>query len=243
MPGVDTSSIFGRLITRRDVANAAVAFLALWVPTYIGQLEQQAQLVTGTVPMPPDPVRSYRSGLDFDTWMPSWSPVYIVVAQPVGRPELSGGGGYYHQKFEIQVCCNYQYDGTPPTLGEYEEDSAIQYADILGMAGCAAMLQHGSLGTWPDGSFVSTRTRLLQYPRSSLPFPTDEAGRRVCRSVFSVESMVSSVVSESGGPLTPLYNPYPNAGDYPTVLDANVNIDVVPDVDTVPAPTVSPGYP
>lgn len=224
MPLADPNGIFGRIVTRRDVQQAAIGSLTTWVPTYIGQLEQQAQLVPGTVPVPPDPVRSYRGGLDFDTWMPAWSPVFIVVVQPIGRPELAQGGGSYLQEFDLQVGVNYQYDGVPPALGEYEEDSAIQYADILGMAGCAAIAQHGSLGSFPDGTYVSTRTRLTQFPMTTFPYPTEESARRVCRSRFSFSVIVSNIVTETDGPRSPLVNPYANAGDWPQVTDASVTI-------------------
>lgn len=235
------NNIFGRIVTLRDVRNAVVQFLARWVPTYVGALEHQTQLPPGTVPMPPDPNLSYRGGIDFDTWMPAWSPIFIAVVNPLGKPLRVDGGGAYIQAFDAQVGCNLQYDGNQaPPLGEFEEDSAIQYADILGMAACAAMLQQGAIGVWPDGSPVSRATRLLQYPITSFPYPAEESGRRVCRSRFGVVLDVVNVVIESEGPSAPMSNPYADAPDWPRVQSHGSKIIAEPLTTPVPPPPNNP---
>lgn len=249
MPTTDSGGVFGKIVTLRDVRLAVVSFLLNWVPTYIGQMEQQAQLPPGTIPMPPDPVLSYRAGLDFNTWEAAWSPIYIAIVKPIGAPEIVSGAGEYIQAFDVNVGCNFQMTNEADSLGTFEEDSAIQYADMLGMAACAAMVQNGGLGTWPDGSFVSSRTRLTQYPTSFFPFPDAERTRRVVRSQFSVTVYVDNVLSESDGPSTPVSNPYASQGSWPYVTSTpGITVSAVPigsvptiDDELEPSPSVQVG--
>lgn len=219
MPTADPNNLFGRLVTRRDVELAAVAFLQAWVPTYVAEIERQAGLPARTIPLPPDQNFSYRGGLDFSTWEPSWSPVYIVNAQPEGLPTRVAGEGAYIQQFDLHCCVNFQLTGSQDSLGEIEEDSARQYADMLGMAAAAAILQHGGMGTWPDGSPVSFRTWMTQYPRTVFPF---EDERSTCRSEFNIQVMVSDVVTEADGPRAPFANPYTPGQDYAEVTTITI---------------------
>jgi|SRR6185437_478813 len=237
MPTTDPGALFGRLVTRRDVEIAIVSFLETWVPTYVGEIERQGGLEPRTIPMPPDPSLSYRGGLDFNTWEASWTPTFIVNAQPFGAPMRVDASGTYVQEFELAVGVNVQYSGaTMPSLGPLEEDSARGYADMLGMAACAAMLQHGGLGAWPDGSSVSYDTWMVEYPRTVFPFPDE---RRVCRAQFVVNAMIANVVTAAAGPRTPAQNPYAAPGDL-TVVDAvGIEVDAFPIADDLSAPAVT----
>lgn len=235
MPTTDPNALFGRLVTRRDVELAAVSFLQTWVPTYVAELERQGGLAPQTVPLPPDPNLSYRGGLDFDTWEPAWSPVFIVVAQPTGAPQRADGAGNYLQTFSLNVGVNFQFSGaTMPSLGVIEEDSARQYADILGMAACAAMLQHGGLGNWADGSFVALETWMTEYPKTSFPF-ADE--RRITRCQFTLMSVVQNVVTEAAGPKVPAGNPYASPPDLPLVTTAPIVVNSGGGSGPTPTPT------
>lgn len=167
-----------------------------WIPVYIAQVEAQSGLAPHSIPVPPDPTLSYRAGLDWDTWEQSWSPIYIVRARPYGEPERQYNEGIYLQPFRLDVCLNFVMTNEAESLGSYPEDSARQYADMLGMAGCASLLQRGGLGTWPDGSPVSVRTTLTAYPDTSFPYPND---RRVALTIFSCMALVDSVLMEAGG--------------------------------------------
>ena len=225
MPTADLNASFGRIISRRDVELAVVAFLQSWVPTYIAEIERQAQLPARTLPLPPDTNLSYRGGLDFNTWEQGWSPVYIAVVQKDGSPERYDAGRYL-QPFRITCACNVVITDQMVSLsgetGGLEEDSARQYADMYGMAACAAILQHGGLGLWPDGTTVSLKTVMASYPATTFPY---EDRRSVTRSTFEVVAYVDSVLTEADGPVSPLITPYFGAPDYAQVESVNLTLE------------------
>ena len=101
------------------------------------------------------------------------------------------------------------------------EDNARQYADLLGMAACAAILQNGQIGLWPDGGPISTKTTLVRYPEAVFPAPDN---RRVVRSQFQVSLVADWVLQEAGGPGAPLQNPYEPEPQLPSVQQVNVSI-------------------
>jgi hypothetical protein len=199
LPTSDPNNIFGRIITRRDVSLAVVAQLQALVPEYIPAVEFQSGLDPGTVPLPPDPNYSYRGALDFDTWEQSWSPVYMVKVTPSGPPERQYNEGIYLQGFLVEVGVNFVLTNEEIALAPNGllEDSAQQYADILGMAGCAALVQNGAIGAWPDGSSVAVKTHMASYPNTIFPYPEN---RRITRSTFTVMILVDSVLTEAAGP-------------------------------------------
>lgn len=225
MPIADLGEIFGQIVTRRDVELALVSFLQAWIPTYVAEMERQAQIAPRTVPLPPDQDKSYRGGLDWDSWEQAWSPVFIVNPQAMGSPERQYGPGVYLQPFQVDCCVNFVATNQIRDLvadGKgLLEDNARQYADILGMAACAALLQHGQIGKWPSGAPISTKTYLSRYPVTVYPYPKD---RRVARSQFSVVMLVDGVVREAGGPPAPYLDPYQDAPDYPIVNTINVTL-------------------
>ena len=225
------AGVFGTIISRRDVEQAVIALLQTWIPTYLPAMEGMAGLSPRTIPLPPDLNRSYRGGIDYNTWEQAWAPVYIVNVTPVGRPERVSGEGLLLQTFEIRVAVNFAITHESASLGLYEEDSARQYTDMLGMAACAVVMQHASLGTWPNGNRVSHKTELVQYPLTTLPYPDE---RRVARSEFVVNAVIGPVLSESAGPASPLASPYVGPGSWPTVADVNITVSTVPDSATVP---------
>ena len=228
MPTSNPANIFGRIVTRRDIELALVGFLRDWVPTYVAEIERQSGLPAKTVPLPPDQVKSYRGGLDYNTWEQSWSPIFIVTATPMGLPERKLGPGVYTQTFLVGVGCNFAATNLEQDLSEPGsdaagiEDNARQYADMLGMAACAAILQHGQIGLWPDGTPISLKTTLLKYPELVFPRPAD---RRMVRSQFQVSLIADWVLQEAGGPTSPYEDPYVADQSWPNVqsVDAELN--------------------
>ena len=221
------SSIFGRIVTRRDIELALVAFFRAWMPTYVAEIERQAGLPAKTIPLPPDPNLSYRGGLDFMSWQSAWSPVVIVQVTPSGPPERKSAPGVYCQTFSVTVGVNFQITNLESDLSATGtdaigiEDNARQYADLLGMAACAAILQNGQIGLWPDGGPISTKTTLVRYPEAVFPAPDN---RRVVRSQFQVSLVADWVLQEAGGPGAPLQNPYEPEPQLPSVQQVNVSI-------------------
>lgn len=228
MPTADLSNIFGNIITRRDVERAMIKFLRAWTPTYIAEIERLSSLPARTIPLPPDQIKSYRGGLDFNTWEQSWSPCYIVNVVPLGSPERQFGSGVYLQPFEVRVAVNFvatnQIKDLTPSGSGLLEDNARYYADMLGMAACAAILQHGQIGVWPSGLPISTKTYLSRYPSTTYPYT---GNRRVARSEFRVVLLVNGVIQEAGGPEAPYTDIYQDAEDYPTVSSINVSLTAV----------------
>lgn len=224
---LSATSIFGRIITRRDIEQALVGFLRAWVPTYIGEIERQAGLPPKTVPLPPDPNLSYRGGLDFSTGQQSWFPEFIVNVQPQGPPERKLGPGVYCQTFDVTVGVNFVATNQITDLSASGsvaagiEDNARQYTDMLSMAACAAILQNGQIGLWPDGTPISLKTTLTHYPEAMFPDPTN---RRWVRSRFRVSLVADWVLQEAGGPDQPLVNPYVSEPVWPLVQSENIEV-------------------
>lgn len=230
MPTSDINNPFGRLITLRDLEAKVTTALQTWVPTYVAEIERQGDLPARTIPLPPDENLSYRSGLDFNTWEQSWSPVFISRVSPSGEPERQQGSapGYYLQAFRIDVALNFvvtnEVVSLAPAQGGLLEDSSRQYAGLLAMAGCAALLQHGSLGAWDDGSPVSLKTLMVQYPNTTFPYDND---RRVTRSTFSLLALVDLVVSDGSGLTSVPEFPYGDQPDLPSVENVNITLTSV----------------
>lgn len=218
MPTADPNAVFQRIITRRDIELAVVFFLRTWVPQYIPEIERQGGLRPGQMPLPPDQLESYRGCLDWDTWEQAWAPVYLVQVRPGPAPERYHQG-IYLQEFSIEVACNVVVTDEFDSLGKFEEDSARQYADLYGAAALAAILQHGGLGTWPDGTSVSTKTVMAAYPDTVLPLPDV---RSLARCTFAVTAVIDDVLNEAAGPTAPVANPYIDPGDWPLAELVNV---------------------
>lgn len=227
MPTSNPASIFGRIITRRDIELALVSFLQDWIPTYVAEVERQAGLPERTIPLPPDRELSYRGGLDFSSFQQSWSPVYIVSAQPQGPPERKLAPGVYCQTFLVSVGLNFITTNDVPDLSEFGtyavgiEDNTRQYADMLGMAACAAILQNGQIGLWPDGTPISLKTTLVKYPETLFP---EYENRRWARSQFQVTLIADWVLQEAGGPDQPYQDPYGHAEAYPAVTETDITL-------------------
>jgi hypothetical protein len=228
VPNTDPNAPFGRIITPRDVENQVILALQTWVPTYIAEVERQSGLAPHTIPPPPDENLSYRAGFDFETWEQAWSPVFIAHITPQGEPERQYGNGTYLQPFKIDIAVNFvvtnEVVALAPAQGGLIEDSARHYAGLLGTAACAGILQHGRMGTWDDGSPFSLKTVMTQYPNTVFPYPEN---RRICRTVFSVLTLVDYVVAEGYGPAQVPFNPYEDLPDYPVVEDVNVTLKSV----------------
>jgi hypothetical protein len=220
VPNTDPNAPFGRIITPRDVENQVILALQTWVPTYIAEIERQGELAPHTIPTPPDENLSYRAGLDFDTWEQAWSPIFITRIVPKGTPERQYGNGTYLQPFEVDVAVNFvitnEAISLAPAQGGTLEDSARLYSGLLGMAACAGILQHP----------FSLKTVMTQYPNTVFPYPEN---RRVCRTVFSLLTLVDYVVAEGYGPAQPSLDPYDDLPDYPVVGDVNITLVSVSD--------------
>ena len=231
MPTSNPNARFASIISRRAVEQKIIALLVEWIPTYIAELERQEGLAPASIPLPPDPSLSYLGGVDWEIWEQSWSPQWTVIVKPAGPPERVSGAGIYHQVFNVQVGVNFVMPADAPSLGPIEEDSARQYADLLGMAGCAAIMQHGGIGRWPDGTTVSAKTVLTAFPDTSYPYPEE---RRTARCVFAVQMIVTNALTEAAGPSTPPANPYASPIDWPIVVTTGPVVEAVPLSEQIP---------
>jgi hypothetical protein len=205
-----TTDIYGQVVSRRDVELAVIAQLQAWTPACVAEVERQAGLQPQTIPLPPDPDKSYRGGLDFLGFEVGWCPCLITVVQPTGEPEREYSNGTYLQAFEIQVAA---------TVVQQDEDTSREYADYYGAAVMMALVQHGSLGRFANGNPVAVKTVLAGYPTVQFWNPDE---RRVIRSVVTVHSLIDSVVTEAAGPVTPPANPYQLPGGWPDVETVHV---------------------
>jgi hypothetical protein len=213
---VPVNDIFGQFVSLADVEQAVIAQLQNWIPAYIAEVERQADLPPQTIPLPPDPVGSYRGGIDFDTWQAGLCPCLITVVAPLGEPEREFSDGTYLQMFEIQVAAILQME---------DEDTTRRYAQYYGIAVANALLQHGSLGSFPNGNQVAVKSLLAAYPTLAFPNPDE---RRVIRTVVGVHSYIDGVLTEAAGPAVPPENPYAPPGGLPEVAAVAVTVTAEP---------------
>jgi hypothetical protein len=197
-------SIFGTIVSDDQVEEAVIVTLQKWIPTYLSEVERQRGIDAGYYRRPES--GSYYARTDFDKWPEEMLPAIIVIAPGIEDDPSKAGDGVYRGLFPIAVTC---------VVSSTNQIETRRYAQRLGAAIRAALVQHQSLGNALDDEVRGVDW--IGARNNELP-PEGDRSIWANRQLFAVE--VGDVVTKSAGPrnadpIVPSTAPYP---DPPTVI-------------------------
>lgn len=212
-------TVFGRIVTDDQVEDAALATLSKWLPTYMSEVERQVGLDAGFYERPP--AGSYTVRSRFDKWPEEMLPLVIVIATGVADDPAAEGRGKFRAEFEIGVAC---------VVSSVDIPSSRRYANRMGAAVRAALVQHQSLDQAIEGSVRGVDW--LGERNNELPQP--EPGERTIwanRQLFNVE--VGDVLTKAAGPIAPdplpdPTTPWPDDPTVDTIDDVDITLEKIP---------------
>lgn len=202
-------SIFGRIVTRTELENAAKVTVQTWISTYLAEVERQHGIVAGRYERP----RGYSTTNDFDRWEEDQLPCIIIVSPGMSSTPVKRGDGNYNTWWAlgVGVVCS----------GDTEHDTRAM-VDIYTAAIRALLIQRPSLNQFAQGlNYEDERyDEAATENRRSL-----QAGYVVC----TVE--VDNVVMSNAGPMTPSDPPSPDPTvpipDWPVATGGKVGVQIV----------------
>lgn len=212
------SQIVGVLAGSETVKQAALGVLSTppaastkpLIVYYLAEVERQAGLSPGTIPVPPAP-DSFYGGVDFESWEQVLLPSIVVVADPVDAPDRFGDGTV-GQWYEVQIGSIVTGD---------TEDAAQDLAAYYGTAVMGAILQNGDLGGVANQTEVTTAAKVELV---------EDATRAFARSVLTVRTYLDQIVSTYDGPAAPVSwpsDPYTPPADAPTVETVTIDVELM----------------
>jgi hypothetical protein len=203
---------FGPLMIATDVDDAAVGKLALWLPTYLGQVEVERGLTPGSLPRPVD--SSYANTLSDDEFPDHMLPAVIVTTADTPTAPVVAADGSYEATWHMVVSCVIR-GRTPP---QTRANAAL-------LEGCVrrALVQNGVF-----------HRRDAKWKGSSVApvFDRSKAGRYLAAGICQFDVFVDKVVQRDVGPVAPDAEPYLPLG---TVDQVTVDVEGVPPSSTIGA--------
>lgn len=177
---------FGPLVVETDIDLAVIATLALWLPTYMAQVERERSLPNGFLMRPSK--SSYRHTVsDDEEFLDGSLPAILVsTASTNGEPDMLGTG---------MVYADYRLTVSNVVRGRTPSETKI-VAALFGGCVRRALLHHQSL----DG--FAADTRWIGSTPISVPDSTDE-GRWLFAQRNDFVVSVDDVVQAGVGPNLP----------------------------------------
>lgn len=174
-------TIFGRIVSRQDLENAAMETCKTWIDTYLAEVERQRGIDTGFYQRP----KSYTTVNSVTKWDEDQLPAIIVVSNGFSQAPRKKGDGTFDTWWGLGIAC---------IVSGNDEASTREFASDYTAALRALFNQRVSLDGFADGTdFVDEHYDDIQ-----------EEDRRSMASgqvIFSVE--VDNVVQTKAGPITP----------------------------------------
>lgn len=204
-------TIFGQIITRDDLENAAKTTLQTWLSTYLAEVERQSGVVAGSYERP----RSYSTTNDFEKFDEAQTPAIIIVSSGLIGAPIKQGTGTYRTTWAlgVGVVCSGSDEGDVRTM-----------VNIYTAAIRTLLVQRPSLGQFAQG---------LNYEDEKYDEVTG-AKRRTLQAGYIVCSVeVDNVVDASGGPITPSDPPDPATDpitDWPIAESGSVLVTKVKEI-------------
>jgi hypothetical protein len=201
-------SVYGQIITRKDVRMAALNHLQNWLPAYLAEIgDQQGLPRTGDGSIPA--VRSYSgSGKGLSLNAGNQLPACVVIcAGTVGGRTENHGNGDISAEFAVGIgfiVSATDWDATNDLLGYYTG------------AARALFLQHPSLGGF------AADTRWIDETFDELPF---KDARTLAGGIVNLGVRVDWVVNSRAGLKEPPADPSADPGDFGQIHTADVIIE------------------
>lgn len=204
-----TESIFGTIRSGIELEAAAADTMALWMPTYIRELERQYGRTLGLIPPP----RMYTNRNRFEAFPEDQMPLCIVVSSGLVDTPLKEGDGTYRAWFSL---------GVGFLASAKDEDAATFLSKFYAAAGRAVLLQKPSLGGFASG------TEWIDETYDDEVITEDERTMKATYLIFRV--LLDKLVARYGGPVEPVApNPATQPGSqWPTAQTVNIDIEVMP---------------
>lgn len=201
-------TIFGTIVTRTELENAAKLTIQTWISTYLAEVERQHSVVAGSYERP----RSYTTTNDFERWDENQLPAIIIVSPGQSAPPEKQGDGKYRTTWAL---------GIGVVCSGNDEAETREMVDIYTAAIRTLLIQRPSLGQFASGlTYEDERyDEMSTAKRRSL-----QAGYVIC----SVK--VDNVADASGGPITPSDPPVPATDpipDWPIATSGKVGVQKV----------------
>lgn len=191
-------TVFGQIVTASAVEEAALATLALWMPTYLGEIERQHGTTAIAVPA------SYTARSEVQNWPEEHLPAVIAISPGTSAVPEARGDGRVDAEWSLGVAV---------VVSAVDRDTTRRMAQLYSAAVRAAILQHPSLGGVAAGT--------VWLAESYVDVPVEDTRTLMAAQVVFVVR-VDEVVDLFDGPAVPDEAPY---GDRPVVVVADVDVD------------------
>lgn len=204
---MSADNIFGPLVDRDLVETTLIAFLQLWMDTYLAEIERIKVIDVRSLPRP----RSYVQANRFQRWTEEQLPALIVVSPGLSEPPKKDGSGLYRAKWNI---------GIGMTVGAGEEEANRALIGYYMAAIRMLMVHKPSIGGFGLG-IEWTDERYNDTPED---FRRSTASGQL---LFKLE--VNAVVQAYQGPATadpPPVDPIPDPGNWPEVVDVSAGATI-----------------
>lgn len=207
-------SVFGPLLTAGTLERAVVDRLRNWTPTYLAEVERQAEREAGTLPR----LRGVIRVSELDRWPQDQLPCAIVVSPgTIGSP-VRDAEGVYQVDYSI---------GVATLVATREEEGSREVAQLYGAAVRGALVQQAT---------VTEGIHVVDWLGESFDdFPVEDRGTMFgSLNLFAVR--VDELLSWKKGPPptwtedgptspTPPENPVTPFDDEPTIETIDIDVE------------------
>lgn len=197
-------TIFGTIITGRQVRDATERTLRLWAPAYVAEIGRQDGRPANALPV----MRSYVSSVTFDGPMPEDQvPACVIVAPGILGEPVRHGDGTHEATWAV---------GIGVVVSGQDQENTADLANLYAAVVRTIMLQHPSLGGFATG--------LRWLDERYDPLPTEDR-RTFGAAIVQFAVVVPSVVDANGGPAEPPDDPTTDPGEWPSIQSVLVTVD------------------
>lgn len=197
-----TTNIYGPIVDRDTIEETVMAFIQLWIDTYLAEVERMKGMSIRHLPRP----RSYSAVNRFERWTQDQLPAIIVVSPGLTKPPVKNGAAVYRGKWAL---------GIGIVVGARDQETNRSVVGLYAAAIRMLFTHKPSVGgfalgcTWLDE----------KYTDSPEDYRQSTAAGQV---LFELE--VDAVVQGLQGPATidpPPADPVPDPGQWPEVIDVS----------------------
>ena len=201
-----TSTIFQRILVASQIEEAFTQTLQKWYPTYLAEIERQLGVRTHTLPPP----QNYTNRNSFDDVVGEKIPKVVVLSAGIDSTPRTNGYRQYQATWRI---------GVGVATGAKDEETGNMMVKAYAAATRALLLQNQALNGLPG--IVEIRWAAESY--DDLQISAQHMLYKAASLYFLVD--VENVVTARGGPDEPTLT---DPGDYPEVLDVEVEVEHIP---------------
>lgn len=175
------SDVFGNIFIETELETAIMDQFALWMPTYIQEIELQLNRQRGQIPPP----KQYTTRNEFTSFPEDRMPMCVVVSPGIDNEPKAEADGIYSAEFLV---------GVGFAASAKNADASGLMAKIYGAAGRKILLDRPSIGGVAQG------VEWVDHNNDEL-VTEDERTVRASYDIFRVR--VWDVVTRFSGPIAP----------------------------------------